>query len=242
MAQLINIYCDESCHLENDGQPVMGFGAVVCPADRVSEANQQLADLKVKHRARGELKWEKVSPARLAFYLELTDWFFSQPDLRFRGWLVKHKERLAHDYFNAGSHDSFYYKMYYYLLDPLINWPLPGNPELSYRVFLDVKDTRSRLKVRFLREVLRNRKRDTAGRLISLMQSAPAEELQLMQLTDFLLGALTYANRPHEHPSPAKTAIVQRIEEKGRLRLTLGTPPWEEKFNFFVFTPREVPR
>jgi hypothetical protein len=142
MPEIINLYCDESCHLENDGLPIMGFGALRCPADHLTTVTQALAALKEKHRARGELKWEKVSPSRLAFYEELIDWFFADPQLRFRGWLVEHKERLAHDYFNAGSHDSFYYKMFYYLLEPLIRRPQPDQSERTYRVYLDVKDTR----------------------------------------------------------------------------------------------------
>jgi len=157
MPDVINLYCDESCHLENDGLPVMGFGVLRCPADHLATVTQALADLKDKHRARGELKWAKVSPSRLAFYEELIDWFFADPKLRFRGWLVEHKERLAHDSFNSGSHDSFYYKMFYYLLEPLIRRPQPDEPERTYRVYLDVKDTRSRIKVRELAEVLRNK-------------------------------------------------------------------------------------
>lgn len=27
-AQIYNVYCDEGCHLERDGVPVMGWGAV----------------------------------------------------------------------------------------------------------------------------------------------------------------------------------------------------------------------
>jgi hypothetical protein len=38
--RLFNVYCDESCHLEYDGVPVMAWGAVYCPADqtRVKQA------------------------------------------------------------------------------------------------------------------------------------------------------------------------------------------------------------
>jgi hypothetical protein len=36
IAPLIKIYCDESCHLENDHIPVMVLGAVTCPAGAVS--------------------------------------------------------------------------------------------------------------------------------------------------------------------------------------------------------------
>lgn len=240
MSQIFNVYCDESCHLENDGQPVMGFGAVICPAENLAAVNAALAAMKEKHRARGELKWEKVSPARLAFYEELIDWFFAQPGLRFRGWLVENKSRLAHEFFNAGSHDAFYYKMYYYLLEPLVSWPPPGEPERTYRIYLDVKDTRSRIKVKSLADVLRNKKHDWNGKLVSRLQSAHAEEVQLMQLTDFLLGALTYRNRPVERPSAAKRSCVERIEKQAGFALTGGTPPWEEKFNFYTFTPQEV--
>lgn len=31
MSEFFNIYCDESCHLENDGQKSMVLGAVSCP-------------------------------------------------------------------------------------------------------------------------------------------------------------------------------------------------------------------
>ncbi len=240
MPDIINIYCDESCHLENDGQPVMGLGAVVCRAEKLTAVSKALAALKEKHLARGELKWEKVSPSRLGFYKELIDWFFAEPDLRFRGWLVEHKERLAHDFFNSGSHDSFYFKMYYYLLEPLVQWSQPGEAERTYRIYLDVKDTRSRLKVRFLRDVLRNKKRDFDGRLVSRLQSIQAEEVQLMQLTDFLLGALTDRNRPLRSPSGAQLACVELMEHRAGFQLTGGTPPWAEKFNFYTFTPQEV--
>lgn len=240
MPDVINLYCDESCHLENDGLPVMGFGVLRCPADHLATVTQALADLKDKHRARGELKWAKVSPSRLAFYEELIDWFFADPKLRFRGWLVEHKERLAHDSFNSGSHDSFYYKMFYYLLEPLIRRPQPDEPERTYRVYLDVKDTRSRIKVRELAEVLRNKKHDWEGKLISRVQSTHADEVQAMHLTDFLLGALTYRNRPATQQSAAKLACVRRIEQRAGYALKGGTPPWVEKYNFYTFTPSEV--
>ena len=109
MNSIVNIYCDESCHLENDGQTVMGFGAVVCSEVRLKEVNAEIAALKEKHRARGELKWGKVSASRLPFYLELIDWFFAEPGVQFRGWIVQHKSTLAHDFFNAGSQPPLFF-------------------------------------------------------------------------------------------------------------------------------------
>lgn len=240
MSEIFNIYCDESCHLENDGQPIMGFGAIVCASDDLLRINAAMAELKQRHNARGELKWEKVSPSRLRFYSELIQFFFDEPALRFRGWLVTHKEWLNHDAFNSGSHDSFYYKMFYHLLEPLVQWPQPEGTERTYRIYLDVKDTRSRKKVQYLGEVLRKSKGDHYGRLISRIQNIPAEQVWLMQLTDFLLGALTFRNRPIIQPSLAKLSCLQQIEKRTGFQLSGGTPPWEEKFNFFTFTPRET--
>jgi hypothetical protein len=234
MTDTFNIYCDESCHLEHDRQPVMGLGAVVCPVAYLPIANQAIQALKERHVARGELKWEKVSASRASFYAELIDYFFATPELRFRGWLIENKAVLNHDAFNAGSHDSFYYKMLYFLLDPLIERPH------AYNIYLDVKDTRSRTKVRFLTQVLRNSNYDPNGQIITRVQSAPANELQLMQLTDFLLGALCSRNRGVEISSKAKRLCVTIIEEKLGRALVGRTAKRERKFNFFTFTPTPV--
>jgi len=229
-----NIYCDESCHLENDVSPVMLLGAVMCPTSQAARIGAAIQELKQRHRAAGELKWNKVSPSRRDFYLELIDYFFAEPALRFRALIVKDKSKLNHNYFNAGSHDTFYYKMFYYLLDPLIE------PLNEYFIYLDVKDTRSRLKVRNLHEILCNKKRDFDRKLVRRIQSQPADELQIMQLTDFLLGAVGYRNRPDLMHSQMKLECVERIQRASRRSLLLSTPPWEEKFNLFAFTPREV--
>ena len=37
MSERINIYCDESCHLEQDGQSLMVLGAAWCPTDKTAE-------------------------------------------------------------------------------------------------------------------------------------------------------------------------------------------------------------
>ena len=60
--EVFNIYGDESCHLEHDGQKVMGLGAIICPMRHASEINHQLKMIKVKHGmpSHFELKWTRV--------------------------------------------------------------------------------------------------------------------------------------------------------------------------------------
>ncbi|MBU4011704.1 MAG: DUF3800 domain-containing protein [Proteobacteria bacterium] len=48
MSQVFNIYCDESCHLENDGQTAMVLCAVWCPLDKTREIAVRLREIKKK--------------------------------------------------------------------------------------------------------------------------------------------------------------------------------------------------
>lgn len=115
MSKIVNIYCDESCHLEHDHLPIMLFGAVWCPQEETKQHIAALRELKERHWARGELKWTKVSESRKLFFLETVALFFSSANLNFRCLIVNDKAKLDHEYYNQGSHDSFYYKMYYYV-------------------------------------------------------------------------------------------------------------------------------
>lgn len=234
MRETFNIYCDESCHLENDRQPVMLFGAIWCPKLKVQEISSAIRAIKTKYRALGELKWTKVSPAKLSFYMDLIDFFFSQGAINFRGLIVTNKQDLNHSYFNEGSHDSFYYKMYYQMLVPILK------PPNSYNVYIDIKDTRSADKVRLLREVLCNTLHDFDRALIPIIQNIRSRESHLLQLADFFTGAVGYRNRLYPGESDAKNNIVNAISKWSGRDLVGCTPLWEEKFNLFSFSPRRI--
>ena len=49
MNNTYNIYCDESCHLENDGKRYMVLGAVRCPLDKACEIAVKIREIKSKH-------------------------------------------------------------------------------------------------------------------------------------------------------------------------------------------------
>jgi len=231
MSEIYNVYCDESCHLENDRQGVMLFGGIWCPANDRVRLSSELRDIKNRHKASGELKWTKVSNARVDFYLELVDWFIAEAPLHFRALIVSDKSKLDHDAFNEGSHDTFYYKMYFSLLNKILS------PDNSYNIYLDIKDTRSHLKVRKLKEVLCNNVFDFTSQMIRHIQNIHSHESDLMQLADFLLGAVAYRQRGLKG-NAAKVAVVNHLERKMGYVLLHSTPLYEAKFNLFVFTPR----
>lgn len=233
-ASVVNIYCDESGHLENDGIATMVLGAVWCPASRAREIATRLREIRAKHGigSLAELKWVRVSPSKLDFFLELVDYFFDDDDLHFRALVVPDKTRLRHSDFGQ-DHDTWYFKMYFELLKVLIG------PDARYRIYLDIKDTRSAIKVEKLHEVLSSNFYDFDRQVIERLQSVRSHEVQPLQLADLLTGAVGYANRGLAS-SAAKHRLVERIKERSRYSLTRSTLLREDKFNVFVWRPRDV--
>ncbi len=228
MNQIYNIYCDESCHLENDGKPVMVLGAIWCNHDKTRETALRLREIKIQHGlpANFELKWTKVSPAKLDFYMDVLNYFFDDDDLHFRAW-VANKDGLRHADFGQ-NHDDWYYKMMFGLLEPLLM------PDARFRLYLDKKDTRSACKVAKLHDVLCNNLYDFNRTIVERVQVVEADQVEQLQLADMLLGAVSYANR-RLHSSAAKNALVSRIKQRSGYSMVRSTLLRESKFNIFIW-------
>ncbi|HEC98313.1 MAG TPA: DUF3800 domain-containing protein [Nitrospirae bacterium] len=231
MERIVNIYCDESCHLPNDGQKAMVLGALWSFRAKAREHNQAIAKLKAKHHLSPffEIKWTKVSPGKLDFYRELLNYFFDSRTLGFRAWVISDKSVLSHDDYDQ-TPDEFYYKMHFYLLRNLIS------THRKYHIYLDIKDTCSRMKLRKLREVLSNANYDFSREIIERIQHVHSHDIGLMQLADILIGAVCY-NARGLSKSAAKNEIVQLIKDRTGLSLTRNTLPTERKFNLCIWRP-----
>ena len=227
MTDTYNIYCDESCHLEHDHHNVMVLGAVWCPLAKSAEISARIRETKVKHHLPPgfEIKWVKVSPAKVRFYLDVMDYFFDDDDLHFRALIVPDKSQLRHDDFDQ-THDDWYYKMYFDLLKVILH------PDACYRIYLDYKDTQGAAKVAKLHRVLSNNMYDFRRQIIQWIQLVRSDEVEILQLTDLLIGAVSYANRDL-HASPAKVRLVERMRQRSRYKLTHTTLLQEQKVNLF---------
>ncbi len=231
----INVYCDESCHLEYDHIPVMVWGAVLCEGRQVPDLSERIRAIKVEHGLKSdfEVKWTKVSPAKMDFYLALTDFFLADDRLRFRGLVVPDKSQLDHERFDQ-SHNDWYYKMYFTMLRPVFV------DTQRYRIYLDVKDTRGGPKTRELHDVLANSLHDFSRECIERVQQIRSQESELLPLADLLIGALAYANRGLTG-SQAKTAIIARLHERlGAQALTCTSPIAAAKFNILFWRPQKA--
>jgi hypothetical protein len=232
MTERLHIYCDESCHLENDRMRAMVLGAVWCPASHRKELAGKVKALKKSFNIAPtlEIKWVKVSPGQLPFYQALLDLFFDEPLLHFRGLVVPDKQALDHGRFTQ-NHDEFYYKMWYLLLNHLID------PERRHRIFLDIKDTQGQAKVTKLHDVLCNANDDFDRRVIESIELVHSHDVLLLQLADLLIGALSYVHRGLQD-SPAKLALVGHLRHRSGLRLDRSSLLRADKFNLFVWRPQ----
>lgn len=224
------LFCDESCHLEHDNSNVMVLGTICCPEASVDKINRQIKTLRYQHSYKNELKWTKLHFKQIPFYKALIDLFLETDELRFKATVVLNKKALNHEQYNQGSHNNFYYKMFYYTIRDYL---IEGN---RYKIYLDYMDTQGRDKARKLKEVLHNA---NFGQVEVTAYIIRSHESQLIQLCDLLIGVLSYVNRNDiAHDSKVKNEIIRYLEQKLCRSLDIGTPPWEEKFNIFRFSPR----
>jgi hypothetical protein len=211
----------------------MVLGAVSCPVSKSRQIADEIRCIKVNHKLPPwfEVKWTKASPAKADFYLEIIRYFFDNRDLAFRAVVIPDKSRLEHDKFSQ-THDEWYYKMYFTLLKTMLE------VNCSYRFYLDIKDTRSGSKARGLEQVLRNSNYDFDARIIERVQNVHSHEIQQLQLTDLLIGAVGYANRGL-HDSKAKESIVERLKRLSGYSLTRTTLLRERKCNILIWRAQE---
>ena len=229
MRHIFNIYCDESCHLEHDGEKVMVIGGVWCPLSKKDEIFRRLREIKEEHglSKRFEIKWNKVSKGQLNFYMDVINYFFDNSDLHFRVLVISDKQELNHEAFNQ-SHDTFYYKMYFNMLKTLFE------PDCEYNIYIDIKDTRGQRKVEKLHEVLCNNHYDFDREMIKKVQQVRSDEIELIALADLLIGAISYLHRGKD-TSEAKLKLIERIKARSGYNLTASTLYRENKFNIFVW-------
>lgn len=223
MVELYNIYCDESCHLPNDGNSIMVLGGIWCPKNKSKSINKEIREIKKKHGISSEMKWGKVSEARKQAYIDLVNYFFDYSDLHFRVLVVDNKNALNNKAFHQ-THDDWYYKMYFNMLKTVFD------PKSHYNVYLDIKDTKSKTKIAKLSEFLSNNMYDFSREIIHNMQVIRSDEVEIMQIVDILIGAMAYDARNLSKVT-AKNEIVSLIKEKSGYSLKKNSLYREKKFN-----------
>lgn len=230
------LYCDESCHLPNDGIDIMVLGTIYCKDRYKDQIFKDIRKIKEKHGLSPyfEVKWTKVSPAKIELYEELIEYFFDNDNLFFRGLVAKGKNSLDHSRYNDGSYNSWYYKMYFSLIDKIIF------PDENYKIYIDIKDTIGGKSISKLKNVLCYNIYDFKEEVIDSVNQIHSHESEIMQIADLINGALAYFHRGlySEDEKKVKSKLVNIIKSKTGLSLETSSNRYEKKFNLFVWSPR----
>ena len=224
---MINIYCDESCHLENDNQQSMVIGGISCPDYARQTVYNDIKNIKIKHKISPfiEIKWNKVSMSKIDFYMDLVNYFFDNELLNFRAIVIPDKSILNHKKYGQ-SHDDFYYKMYFYLLRKL----LVRKDEIN--VYLDIKDTRSNYKIKKLKEIINTHADKNDLKRLENIQHVRSHENSIIQLTDFMIGEVSYKCRKL-NANLAKKQLIEHIQELSEHEIDITSKYSENKFDIF---------
>ena len=221
-----NVYCDESRHTSDPSDRYMVIGAVSIPREHKRALVAEIHRLRAVYATQGEFGWKRLSPNKASFYWGVLDLFLRTPDLQFR-CVVVDRTVLDDETYNAGDQELGFYKLYYQML---VHWL---SPQCKYWIYLDSQNTREKGRFATLRDILRRRL--TGRAQIVSMEPAESSELELMQLTDLLIGAVGYAFNGRG-TSPIKVEFVQAVAAAlERPTLAVSTVPTESKFNVFSF-------
>lgn len=232
MESITNIYIDESSHI-NDGVGTMLLGAIWSDPQTIKQFSEGIKLIKLRHdiSPRREIKWTKVSQKKLDYYKELFNLFWSNDSINFRAVVVD-KSILDHEKFDQ-TPDDFYYKMQYYLVRNIAE-----KRTGPFHLYLDFKDTWSNSRCQDLTKYLKNT-RPLAQKDFSA-QAVRSHEVTALQVADLVTGAVMYANKPRtDNDSKAKLELVSHIEEKVGQKLKEESPYGIEKFNIFLWEPRQ---
>jgi hypothetical protein len=212
----------------------MVVGAIWCSSYQASGHARTIRAIKSKHHLspKFEIKWTKVSESKIDFYLDLLEAFFGDKDLHFRGLLVPDKSQLDH-VAHEQTHDEWYYKMYFDMLKVIIA------PTARYRIYIDIKDTWGGQRVEHLHKVISNNMYDFSREIVERVQIVRSDELELMQLSDLLIGAVSYAARDLK-TNRGKLRLVEFLRKQTGYSLTRSTLYREEKFNLLRWAPWEM--
>jgi hypothetical protein len=220
------VYCDEAnpdvlTSREPRARYLM-IGSVWIPSNFRDELKTGIDRLRERHQTWGEIKWTKVSPSKLDFYIELINLFMSfGKNVRFRCIAVDHSQVNLQFHNNDG--ELGFYKFYYQMLH---HWILDFN---KYSIYCDGKCNRDLQRLPVLATCL---SRANISSRVERVQSLPSREVVLIQLCDLLLGAASSRINGTLGRNTAKAVLVEHLETAlgGALR---PTPKGEEKFNIF---------
>ncbi len=234
----IEVYCDES--LDRGGYDLIG-GLWLTPPN-AQRLRRVIRGVRDRFNHRYEFKWTKATTADLSpAYRELAQKLADQilaGRTRFN-CIVLPRQLIDYDTFHEGDRELGYYKFIHLLIRKRIE---AGE---TYVVTLDRRTTRVENRLRDLRDVLNYCGRKDYGLAYDCcreVRARPSKEDDLLQAADVLLGAVGFhyaGGHLDQGSSLAKKILADRFAKAfGKPDLAFQSPPWEARFNIWLWQPR----
>lgn len=234
MTNAYNIYCDESSVDGDKKLRYMVIGALIIPRDKKVEFLTKLNSIKSKHRV-GEIKWSNTSKASLELSKQIID-LFMKTDYSIFGAIVVDKSKINYEFYHEGSKELAFYKFYYILLKHKLQ---SGN---KYYIYLDRKPVSVQNRVgvlkSFLTGFIKSFRQDA---VIKHLQEYPSNQNALTQIADLFTGVVASKfNLGNQLKSAAKRSLIEHLEKTLKRDLSTSTSYFENKFNIFVWKPKNI--
>ena len=236
-----DIYIDESSQTKSRH---LILGAVIIPTELAPAAEDAIWKARQPELPHGELKWTKVSRAKLAAYERVIDCFFQSAELRHAHFhsVVVDTSRVDHARFNDGSSEIGFNKEVFQLASKCARL-YTGR---LFHLYPDYRDTNQR--PGDLRDIL-NRARRKAGDArewpFRRCHFRDSKTTPLLWLSDLMAGAIGYQVNGHimkDAASEAKTSLSRHIMLRAGVTNPLRDTSLRGKFTIWHRQLQVVPR
>lgn len=234
---VLEVFADESCQTQHR---YLVLGGLACERKDTAEIEQLLTAVRVEHRTFGEVKWTKVSRAKLSFYKDFVDVVFDAmrtSRIHFHS-LIADTSEFDHKKYNRGSKEIGFHKLIYQLLVQKFGRLYADNYRLY--VYLDGRTTRASLiELRAMLNAGLANQWDIRGYPYRRVDFRDSKSSDLFQVNDLLLGAIGHRTNQHhlvKGSSVAKIEMVAHVTRRAAISdLAVGTPRTRQNFTVWNF-------
>jgi NADPH-dependent 7-cyano-7-deazaguanine reductase QueF-like protein len=236
---VINIYCDESHPMQNDGQDFMVLGALICEKNKYRNIKKGIQVLKRKHGVTldYEFKWQKVCKKRLQLYLDLIDYIISTDEIRIKINFSLGKRELVFEKYEGYNYETWYHKNYLNMLKNYIETHKDICDGKTFKLYIDKKDTHSQSNYENIAKKLKQKFRKTNSKHMFTAQACDSREFLLIQCIDVIIGSVSYFHKKM-YANKYKTTLMKHIMQQLNIDFMHNTPKNNEKVSFYVWIPK----
>ncbi|UFM63657.1 DUF3800 domain-containing protein [Paracoccus sp. MA] len=207
MSESYNVYVDESSQTKSR---YLIIGGVILRASEEPEILARLSAARLPDLPKGELKWGKVSRAKLEAYKRVCDVLFQYDRLHYY-CVVVDRQKQRHEDFNGGSSDVGFNKEIYQLANKLAKHYTSG----PFNLYLDQRSTNNTPEeLRIILNRGRARAGDARRHPFRRCQFLCSKSTPMLALPDLMNGALAYrlnARDTAEGASSSKQDLCRHI-------------------------------